>query len=189
MIISSTRGSSIDLPSVLPRMVLSPMRAFITHSLFFGLILMEIGAGAPLAHAQKVEMSFDASTAGAKIDRNIFGQFAEHLGHGIYEGMWVGPGIKLPSVDAIAAKDKAGKLWLALTNLDPNQPAEIEVSLTGLNAKSAAGETLTAPKVDSVNTFEAPSTVVPKPYSAKIAGGKVSVKLEPKSVTVISLEQ
>ena len=53
---------------------------------------------------------------------------------------------------AIAAKDKAGKLWLALTNLDPNQPAEIEVSLTGLNAKSAAGETLTAPKVDSVNT-------------------------------------
>jgi alpha-N-arabinofuranosidase len=97
--------------------------------------------------------------------------------------------IKLPSVDAIAAKDKAGKLWLAFTNLDPNQPAEIEVSLTGLNAKSAAGKTLTAPKVDSVNTFEAPSTVVPKPYSAKIAGGKVSVKLEPKSVTVISLEQ
>jgi alpha-N-arabinofuranosidase len=555
MIISSTRGSSIGLRSVLERMVLSPMRAFITHTLFFGLILMEIGAGAPLTQAQKVQMSVDGSTAGAKIDRNIFGQFAEHLGHGIYEGMWVGPDstipntrgirndvvealkairvpnirwpggcfadeyhwrngigpadkravtlnpnwggviepntfgthefmdfleqigaeayvsvnvgsgtpreaaewleylttaqpttlakeraanghpapykvaflgigneswdcggnmspdyylsqlkiysrfvrnfnpvqqdkqqmlkiavgpgggeprwtewtdtvmkayqkhtwswdidglsmhsytlvkwppsfasvgfgeteyaqilkstlemddlinkhsaimdkydpqkkvalvvdewgawyaplpgsnpgflvqqnslrdailaalninifarhadrvrmaniaqmanvlqavvltdkakivltptyyvfkmyvpfqdstfvpvtfaagsythgeIKLPSVDAIAAKDKAGKLWLALTNLDPNQPADIEVSLTGLNAKSAAGETLTAPKVDSVNTFEAPSTVVPKPYSAKIGGGKVSVKLEPKSVTVLSVEQ
>ncbi len=97
--------------------------------------------------------------------------------------------INLPRVDAIAAKDKAGKLWLALINVDPNQATEIEVGLTGLNAKSVAGETLTAPKVDSVNTFEASSTVVPKPFSAKIAGGKLSAKLEPKSVTVISVEQ
>jgi alpha-N-arabinofuranosidase len=97
--------------------------------------------------------------------------------------------IKLPRVDAIAAKDRAGKLWLALTNVDPNQPAEIEVNLTDLSAKSAAGETLTAPKVDSVNSFEAPNTVVPKPFSAKITGGRVSVKLEPKSVTVITVEE
>ena len=28
--------------------------------------------------------------------------------------------ITLPRVDAIAARDAAGKLWLALTNLDPD---------------------------------------------------------------------
>ena len=77
-------------------------------------------------------------------------------------------------MDAIAAKDKAGKLWLALTNVDPNQPVEIEVNLAGITAKSAAGETLTAPKVDSVNSFEAPNTVVPKPISAKVQGGKLA---------------
>ena len=82
--------------------------------------------------------------------------------------------ITLPRVDAIAAKDTAGKLWLEITNLDPNQPVEIEVNLTGITAKSAAGETLTAPKVDSVNTFEAPNTVVPKPISAKVQGGKLA---------------
>ena len=97
--------------------------------------------------------------------------------------------IKLPRVDAIAAKDKAGKLWLAITNLDPNQPVEIEASLTGITAKSAAGEILTAPKVDSVNTFDAPNTVVPKPVSAKAQNGKLALKLEPKSVTVMSVEQ
>ena len=97
--------------------------------------------------------------------------------------------ISLPRVDAIAAKDKAGKLWLAITNLDPNQPVEIEASLAGMTAKSAVGETLTAPKVDSVNTFEAPNTVVPKAVSAKIQGGKMALKLEPKSVTVVSVEQ
>ena len=58
----------------------------------------------------------------------------------------------------------------------------------GITAKSAAGETLTAPKVDSVNTFEAPNTVVPKAISAKVEGGKLILKLEPKSVTVVSLE-
>jgi len=97
--------------------------------------------------------------------------------------------ITLPRVDAIAAKDASGKLWLAVTNVDPNQPAEIEASLAGITAKSAAGETLTAPKVDSVNTFEAPNTVAPKPVSAKVQGGKLILKLEPKSVTVISVEQ
>jgi alpha-N-arabinofuranosidase len=92
-------------------------------------------------------------------------------------------------VDAIAAKDTAGKLWLAITNLDPNQPIEIEASLSGMTAKSAAGQTLTAPKVDSVNTFDAPNTVIPKPVSAKVQGGKLALKLEPKSVTVIWIEQ
>jgi alpha-L-arabinofuranosidase len=97
--------------------------------------------------------------------------------------------VALPRVDAIAAKDANGKLWLEITNLDPNQPVEIEASLAGITAKSAAGETLTAPKVDSVNTFDTPNTVVPKAVSAKVQGGKLTLKLEPKSVTVVSVEQ
>ncbi len=96
--------------------------------------------------------------------------------------------IALPRVDAIAAKDPAGKLWLALTNVDPNQPVEIEAKLSGVTAKSAVGETLTAPKVDSVNTFEAPSTVAPKAVSAKVLGGKLTLTLAPKSVTVLAVE-
>jgi alpha-L-arabinofuranosidase len=97
--------------------------------------------------------------------------------------------ITLPRVDAIAAKGKDGKLWLEVTNVDPNQPVEVEVTLAGSTAKSANGETLTAPRVDSVNTFDAPNTVVPEPVSAKVQGGKLSLTLEPKSVTVISVEQ
>jgi alpha-N-arabinofuranosidase len=97
--------------------------------------------------------------------------------------------VTLPRVDAIAAKDEAGKLWLAVTNVDPNRAVGIEASLAGVAPKSAAGETLTAPKVDSVNTFEAPGAVAPKPISATINGGKVTLTLEPRSVTVISVER
>ena len=96
--------------------------------------------------------------------------------------------IGLPRIDAIAAKDGAGRLWLAITNLDPNQPVEVEASLAGATVKSAAGQTLTADKVDSVNTFDAPKTVVPKPISARVEGGKLALTLEPKSVTVISTQ-
>jgi alpha-N-arabinofuranosidase len=96
--------------------------------------------------------------------------------------------ITLPRLDAIAARDKSGKLWLAITNLDPAEPADIEADLAGSTVKSAAGETLTAAAVDSVNTFERPNTVAPKPLPVNVHGGKVIVKVEPKSVTVISAE-
>ena len=103
-------------------------------------------------------------------------------------GTYTNGDISLPRVDAIAGRDAAGKLWLAVTNLDPNRPVTIEASLAGVTAKSAAGETLTAPRVDSVNTFEAPNTVAPKPIAAKVQGGTVALTLEPKSVTVVSVE-
>jgi alpha-N-arabinofuranosidase len=95
--------------------------------------------------------------------------------------------VTLPRVDAIAAKDAAGTLWLSLTNLDPTRSIDVSTSIAGVNATSATGETLTAPAVDSVNTFEAPKTVAPKPISAKVQGGQLTLTLEPKSVTVISV--
>jgi alpha-N-arabinofuranosidase len=103
-------------------------------------------------------------------------------------GAYTQENVSLPRVDAIAAKDTSGKLWLEITNIDPNQPVEIEANLAGITVRSAVGQTLTAPKVDSVNIFDAPNTVVPKPISAKIQDGKLNLKLEPKSVTVISVE-
>jgi alpha-L-arabinofuranosidase len=343
------------------RSVIKPGLAM--RSLLVSFVLVAMSLTGPAIVAQKVELSVDVSKAGAKIDRNIFGQFAEHLGQGIYQGIWVGPDstipntrgirndvvgalkvlkvpnvrwpggcfadehhwrkgigaqrvvtlnpnwggviepnsfgthefmdflnqigseayvsvnvgsgtpqeaaewleymttaqpttlakeravnghptpyqvaylgigneswdcggnmtpdyylsqlkiysrfvrkatsvpvafdagsythgdISLPRVDAFAAKDAAGKLWVAITNLDPNQPVEIEASLAGITAKSATGETLTAPKVDSVNTYDAPNTVVPKPIAAKATGGKLSLKLDTESVTVISVEK
>src|SRR6186713_1569110 len=55
----------------------------------------------PPAAADTVAVSIDASRPGAKIDRNIFGQFAEHLGTGIYEGVWVGPDSPIPNTRGI----------------------------------------------------------------------------------------
>jgi alpha-L-arabinofuranosidase len=96
-------------------------------------------------------------------------------------------GVSLPRIDAIAAKAKDGKIWIAVTNVDPNRPADIDLAIAGMPAGKAVGETLTAPKFDAVNTFDAPDTVVPKPVGAAIAGGKLHMTLAPASVTVVSL--
>lgn len=103
-------------------------------------------------------------------------------------GAYTTDGVTLPRVDAVAAKDKAGKVWIAVTNIDPKSPATFSVSLAGVKATKASGRTLSAPKVDSVNTFDAPNTVAPKPVSAKVAGGKLSITVAPASVTVLGLE-
>jgi alpha-N-arabinofuranosidase len=97
--------------------------------------------------------------------------------------------VTLPRLDAVAARDKSGKLWLEITNLDPEKPAGIEAALTGITAKSARAQTLTAPAVSSINTFEAPHVVEPKPLAVQVQGGKLLLQVEPKSVTVVSVEQ
>jgi alpha-N-arabinofuranosidase len=102
-------------------------------------------------------------------------------------GTYTHGAITLPRVDAIAAKDAAGTLWLAATNIDPNQRVEVGVRLTGVSARTAAGETLTAPAVDSVNTFDNPKAVVPKPVTARLQGDQLTLTLEPKSVTVLAV--
>ncbi|MDR7270713.1 alpha-N-arabinofuranosidase [Pelomonas saccharophila] len=60
------------------------------------------------AQAADIKLVVNADQPGPVIHRNVYGQFAEHLGTGIYEGMWVGPDSKIPNVrgwrkDVVAA--------------------------------------------------------------------------------------
>jgi alpha-N-arabinofuranosidase len=96
--------------------------------------------------------------------------------------------IRLPRADAIAARDAQGRTWLAVSNLDPGQAAVVTLEVSGTKFKRARGETLTAPRVDSVNTFDAPGTVAPKPFQAQASGGQLKLSLAPASITVVSLE-
>ena len=86
---------------VLPLRVVVRRATLAMRPLFASFALIGMGLAAPAIVAQKVELSVEVSKAGAKIDRNIFGQFAEHLGHGIYEGIWVGPDSTIPNTRGI----------------------------------------------------------------------------------------
>ena len=95
--------------------------------------------------------------------------------------------VSVPSVSVTAARDTAGKLQVGLVNLDPKREATVTLGTSGAEAKSAAGRVLTAKAMDAHNTFDAPEAVKPAPISAKRSGGKLVVKLPPKSVAVLEL--
>jgi alpha-N-arabinofuranosidase len=53
--------------------------------------------GAASTQPAILHVTVHADPAGPKIDRNLYGQFAEHLGRGIYEGIWVGEDSPIPN--------------------------------------------------------------------------------------------
>ena len=48
--------------------------------------------------ADNVKATIHADQAGAKINREIYGQFSEHLGSCIYGGLWVGENSQIPNI-------------------------------------------------------------------------------------------
>ena len=67
--------------------------------------------------AAPIELIVAADQPGPKIDRNIFGQFAEHLGTGIYGGVWVGKTSSIPNVRGIRSDVVAALRALKVPNV------------------------------------------------------------------------
>jgi alpha-N-arabinofuranosidase len=95
----------------------------------------------------------------------------------------------IPGVSASAARAKDGKLYLALVNTDPSKPVEVAVNVAGAKVKGAAGTVLTSAVMDAHNTFQNPQVIKPTAFSARAAGGKLSVKVPAKAVMVLALEE
>jgi len=62
-----------------------------------GVMLLALVAPAN-AQTAVAHVTIDTSKPGPQIDRHIYGQFTEHLGRGIYEGIWVGENSKIPNI-------------------------------------------------------------------------------------------
>lgn len=62
------------------------------------LLLVFTGSAWAQQSSLSVVATIDASKPGAEINPNIYGQFAEHLGRGIYGGLWVGEQSSIPNI-------------------------------------------------------------------------------------------
>jgi len=97
---------------------------------------------------------------------------------------------RIPAVSASATR-AAGTpaVHLSLANSHPSQPMTVAVRLEGLSPASAAGRVLTAPAMNSHNTFAAPDVVKPVSFEGmKLAGGTLTVTLPAKSVVIVELK-
>ncbi|MBO9722926.1 MAG: alpha-N-arabinofuranosidase [Novosphingobium sp.] len=95
----------------------------------------------------------------------------------------------MPAVSGSAVKAKDGKIHVGLSNLDPNQSNTVTIKLDGVSASAVTGRILTAPAINSHNTFDAPNAVKPEAFSgATVQGGNLVVTLPAKSVVVLELQ-
>ena len=95
----------------------------------------------------------------------------------------------MPAVHASAARDSAGKLQVSLANLDPTRPASLSIRIAGAKVGKVSGRILSAPRMNTINTFEQPDAVRPAAFrDLHVAGDAVVLTLPPKSVVVLAAE-
>ena len=80
------------------------MRAGWTRGVFAAFLISAAAAAASAAQSPvpSAQIVLHADRPGPTYSRQIFGQFAEHLGHGIYGGIWVGQDSRSRTPTAIA---------------------------------------------------------------------------------------
>lgn len=96
---------------------------------------------------------------------------------------------KIPGVSVSASKDNSDAIHVTLCNLNPTRPAQINCQLAGASPKTVSGRILTAPEMNSHNTFDHPDNVKPEPFnSVQLASRGFSTTLPPKSVVALELK-
>jgi alpha-N-arabinofuranosidase len=97
--------------------------------------------------------------------------------------------VRIPGLYATAARGKDGALHVALVNPDPAKPLRVTLALPGLKARTVHGRMLSAPAIDTVNTFERPDAVKPAAFTGATIGaeGTVAVTMPAKAVVVLEL--
>jgi alpha-N-arabinofuranosidase len=89
-------------------------------------------------------------------------------------------------VSASAVRDAAGKIHVGLVNLDPNNPLTVTAKVIGMPAGAISGRVITAPAMNSVNTFEQPRVVTAAEFrDARIDGDVLKATLPAKSVVML----
>jgi alpha-L-arabinofuranosidase len=125
---------------------------------------------------------------------HVFEMYKMHQGATLIPVALTAPDYKIgqasvPSLHASASRDKAGKLYLSIVNLDPNRAADVSTKVMGASTKSVTGRVLTAPAMNTVNTFERPELVKPVPFSGiKVQGDVLTLSLPSKSVVVLEMQ-
>jgi alpha-N-arabinofuranosidase len=91
----------------------------------------------------------------------------------------------IPTISTSAARDREGRLWLALVNTHPQQPQTL--TLDNKTFSEVQGQVLTADSMEAQNIFTQPQVVKPVAFSAKRENGKLTIDLPAKSVTVVQI--
>jgi alpha-N-arabinofuranosidase len=125
---------------------------------------------------------------------HVFEMYKVHQGATLIPIEMTAPDYKLgqdsvPSLNASCSRDSSGKLHLSIVNLDPNRTADISIKISGAAVSRVTGRVLTAPAMDTINTFDRPDAVKPAQLTgAQAKGDRVTLAAPSKSVIVLEID-
>jgi alpha-N-arabinofuranosidase len=94
----------------------------------------------------------------------------------------------VPALNVSVSKSDNGQLNVSIVNVHPSKNIALECEIKGMNPKAISGRILTAPALNSHNTFDNPNVVKTEKFNgAKIKGNNLSVDVPAKSVIVLTL--
>ncbi|WP_181404617.1 alpha-N-arabinofuranosidase [Asticcacaulis tiandongensis] len=97
-------------------------------------------------------------------------------------------GASVPALHATASRDTSGKIHVSIANLDPHKSHTLTLKLEGHKGKTVTGRILTAPEMDSHNSFEKPDVVRLQPFTtAKLTNTTLTLTAPAKSVITLEL--
>lgn len=106
------------------------------------------------------------------------------------QGTYAFEGESIPALSASASKDNTGTIHLTLVNLDPHQERTIEATLHGQAVSQVTGRLLTAPAMNTHNTFDQPENVQPVDFTgATLQGDRLTIQLPPKSIVALEIAE
>ena len=95
---------------------------------------------------------------------------------------------QIASLTASASRNSAGRITLTISNLDPDNTADLDCKIEGINPNKISARILTAEKMNTRNTFENPDNIHPQTFSGvEIKNGRILTTLPPKSLTLITI--
>ncbi|MBN1559617.1 alpha-N-arabinofuranosidase [candidate division KSB1 bacterium] len=95
----------------------------------------------------------------------------------------------IPAISSTASLSDDGSIAITLSNVDPNAAVSLDVIFMGKEIdKIQDALVLTAPAVNSINTFEKPDTVVPKAFDAVRKSSNNSLRIDVPAKSVVALK-
>jgi len=99
-------------------------------------------------------------------------------------------GKSIPAVSASASVDDNGVIHISLANLNPSHEINMSCIIEGITPGQISGEVLTAPEMNSYNSFEDQYAVKPVSFSSfRMKDKNLEVSLPSKSVVVLEIKQ
>jgi alpha-N-arabinofuranosidase len=95
----------------------------------------------------------------------------------------------IPSVSYSVSRSADGKMHLSVANLFAARGQKVSCTINGLQFKKVTGEILTSGFITDCNTFDKPTTVVPKGFTDfKIGTNSIEIQMPAKSFIVLEIE-